>query len=48
MDETENAAAKSGIVTDPVADAPFSVTMTVTVHDFKSLEDDEKKGEEQK
>lgn len=39
-----------GIVTDPVLDAPFTVTMSVTVHDFRSLEDSdaEKSGEGQK
>ena len=31
--------AKNGIVTDPIMDAPMTVTMTVTVHDFRSLED---------
>lgn len=45
--------AKSGIVTDPQMDSPFIVTMTVTVHDFRSLEDGDKsqgeeKGEEKK
>lgn len=40
--------AKSGIVTDPQLDAPFAVTMAVTVHDFRSLEDGEKSVEETK
>ena len=40
--------AKSGIVTDPLLDAPFAVTMTVTVHDFGSLEEGDKNGEEAK
>jgi hypothetical protein len=40
--------AKSGIVTDPQMDSPFVVTMTVTVHDFRSLEDGDKTGEEAK
>jgi len=40
--------AKSGIVTDPQLDAPFAVTMTVTVHDFGSLEEGDKNGEEAK
>ena len=31
---------KNGIVTDPFLDAPLTVTMTVTVHDFCSLADD--------
>ena len=30
---------KNGIVTDPLIDAPMTVTMTVTVHDFRSLEE---------
>lgn len=33
---------RKGIVTDPVLDAPFSVSMTVSVYDFRSLEDNEK------
>ena len=44
--------AKSGIVTDPQLDAPLAVTMRVTVHDFRSLEDADKgdagKNEEEK
>lgn len=40
--------AKSGIVTDPMADSPFVVTMTVTVHDFRSLEGGDKNDEEEK
>jgi len=40
--------AKSGIVTDPLLDAPFAVTMTVTVHDFGSLEGGDRNGEEAK
>ena len=31
---------KNGIVTDPLKDDPLTVTMTVTVHDFRSLEED--------
>ena len=38
-----------GIVTDPVLAEPFTVTMTVTVHDFRSLEESDKdKAEEGK
>lgn len=33
----EESAAKGGIVTDPVLDAPFTVTLAVTVFDFGSL-----------
>ena len=36
----EESAAKGGIVTDPVIDAPFTVTLAVTVYDFGSLADD--------
>ena len=32
--------AKNGVVTDPFADAPMTVTMAVTVHDFRSLAED--------
>ena len=38
-----------GIVTDPVLAEPFTVTMAVTVHDFRSLEESDKdKAEEGK
>ena len=30
--------AKGGIVTDPLGDAPFAVTLSVTVYDFRSME----------
>ena len=30
---------RNRIVTDPLLDAPMTVTMTVTVHDFRSLEE---------
>ena len=30
---------KNGIITDPIQDAPMTVTMTVSVHDFRSLEE---------
>lgn len=33
---------KSGIVTDPALDAPFTVTLAVTVYDFKTMEDESK------
>jgi len=46
--EEKKESAMSGIVTDPQLDATFAVTMTVTVHDFKSLEDTDKNGEESK
>ena len=33
---------KNGLVTDPLKDDPLTVTMTVTVHDFRSLEEEGK------
>ena len=39
-DAREGAAGKNGIVTDPFLDAPLTVTMTVTIHDFCSLAED--------
>ena len=33
---------RSGIVTDPVLDAPFTVTLTLTVYDFRTLADEHK------
>ena len=35
----EGAASKDGVVTDPLQDAPMTVTMTVSIHDFRSLEE---------
>jgi hypothetical protein len=43
-EKKEDSPANNGIVTDPVLDAPFKVQMTVSVYDFRSLE--EAKGEE--
>ena len=42
----EDAATRSGLVTDPLQDAPMTVTLTLTVCDFRSLEDEktEKEG----
>ncbi len=34
--------ARGGIVTDPALDAPFTVTLTLTVYDFRTLADDHK------
>ena len=42
---TGEEAGKNGLVTDPLKDDPLTVTMTVTVHDFRSLE--EEKSEEE-
>ena len=38
--ETASPEGKNRIVTDPVLDAPMTVTLTLTVHDFRSLEED--------
>ena len=35
-----DAGSKNRIVTDPILDAPMSVTLTLTVYDFRSLEED--------
>ena len=42
----EDAATRGGLVTDPLQDAPMTVTLTLTVCDFRSLEDEktEKEG----
>ena len=37
--ETASPEGRNRIVTDPLLDAPMTVTVTVTVHDFRSLED---------
>ena len=37
--ETASPEGKNRIVTDPLLDAPMTVTLTLTVHDFRSLED---------
>ena len=37
---TGEEAGKNGLVTDPLKDDPLKVTMTMTVHDFRSLEED--------
>ena len=37
---TGEEAGKNGLVTDPLKDDPLTVTMTVTVHDFRSLEEE--------
>ena len=38
-EKDESASAKNGIVTDPVLDPALSVTMTVSVYDFRSMEE---------
>ena len=45
--EEEKSELKNGIITDPFLDAPLKAVMTVSVHDFRSLEESgeaEKKG----
>lgn len=39
-DETE--AKNNGLVTDPALDAPFTVTLSLTVYDFRTMEDEAK------
>ena len=40
--QEDEAESKNGIVTDPVLDAPFTVTLAVTVYDFKTMEEENK------
>lgn len=47
-EKKEDAAEKSGIVTDPALDAPFTVTLTLTVYDFKTMAEEKKTEEEGK
>lgn len=47
-ESAEKKDAKGGIITDPLADEPFKVELTVTVYDFRSLEDAEKAEEVKK
>lgn len=44
-EKKKDAVANNGLVTDPVLDAPFTVTLTLTVYDFKTMAE-EKKTEE--
>lgn len=39
---------KNGIITDPLLDAPFKVTLTLSTYDFKTLQDVAKENEEGK
>ena len=48
LQQEEKSATKNGIVTDPLLDAPLTVTLTASVHDFRSLEDEKKSEEEGK
>lgn len=41
-EKKEEAEPKNGIVTDPALDAPFTVTMALTVYDFRTMEDEAK------
>ena len=47
-EKKEEPESKNGIVTDPVLDAPFTVALTLTVYDFRTMEDDAAKAEEDK
>ena len=44
----DTAALKNGIITDPLLDAPFKAVMTVSVHDFRSLEEKNETDAEEK
>ena len=44
--ETASPKSKNRIVTDPLLDAPLTVTLTLTILDFRSLEDEKQSGEE--
>ena len=46
--DADAAALKNGIITDPLLDAPFKVVMTVSVHDFRSLEEKDEADAEEK
>jgi hypothetical protein len=41
-----DAAKDAGIVTDPLLDAPFTVALTATVYDFRTMEEESQKKEE--
>ena len=47
-EKKEDAEPKNGLVTDPVLDAPFTVTMALSVYDFKTMEDESKTEEVEK
>ena len=46
--DADAAALKNGIITDPLLDAPFKAVMTVSVHDFRSLEEKNEADAEEK
>ena len=48
LEEEEKSELKNGIITDPLLDAPFKVVMTVSVHDFRSLEEKNEADAEEK
>ena len=39
LEEDEKSEQKNGVITDPFSDAPLKVSLTVSVHDFRSLEE---------
>lgn len=48
LEEAEASVQKNGIITDPLLDAPFKAVMTVSVHDFRSLEEGNEADAEEK
>ena len=46
--DADAAVLKNGIITDPLLDAPFKAVMTVSVHDFRSLEEKDEADAEEK
>ncbi len=48
LEEAGASVQKNGIITDPLLDAPFKAVMTVSVHDFRSLEEGNEADAEEK
>ena len=48
LEEEEKSVQKNGIITDPLLDEPFKAVMTVSVHDFRSLEEKNETDAEEK
>ena len=48
LEEEEKSVQKNGIITDPLLDEPFKAVMTVSVHDFRSLEEKDEADAEEK
>ena len=47
-EEKKEEDAKGGIITDPLLDAPLKVEMTVSIYDFRTMEEEKKTEEEKK